>query len=480
MKILLLGFNKKTHSYTVKRVVRELKKRGHTVNYMSWRALVFAFSSKNLSIQRINGTDLKYYDYVIPKSPITSPKGETEGRLSHLYRHYYLVVKYINQHHKHALNEKTIQKLPVYDKLFQHYLLSNNGLPVVPSRLYTGKQVPNSVYNKFKKPYITKSIEGLAGKQVFLVEKRKEVRKLVERFGIGKLLVQKYIPIKHDYRVLVLGNKVVGGMKRTASDGDFRSNVSRGGAAEKIDVPKEMKEIAEKAAKVFGAEFCGVDIIKHKGKYYILEVNIFPGFEGFEAATKINVAEQLVSYIEKKYLWSLETEFTKKEKKGIFEALYKIEKENLEKPLTRPGFKETLLKRDLIVVKKEKKPIAYLTHYKKDDTRRVTRWGIAPKYRGQRIGRRMLRALISIARQEGDTNINAVLPAGNKKRQNTFKRAGFYKKDRLENYFAEGEDGVVFEYKILSSKRAKGAGLTKPKQKEKLKNKIKRTKKAKK
>ncbi|MDX1535240.1 MAG: GNAT family N-acetyltransferase [Candidatus Spechtbacterales bacterium] len=480
MKILLLGFNRKTKSYTVKKLVKELKKRGHTVNYMSWRALVFAFSTKKgVSIQRINGTDLKYYDYVIPKSPIKSSKTDTEGRLSRLYRHYYLVVRYINQHHKHALNEKTIQKLPVYDKLFQYYLLSNEGLPVVTSRLYTGKQTPSSVYDKFKKPYIVKSIEGLAGKQVFLIKDKEEIPDLVKSFGLGKLLVQRYIPIKHDYRILVLGNKVIGGMKRTSADDDFRTNVSRGGTADKIEPSKEMKDIAKKAAKVFGAEFCGVDLIKYKGKFYILEVNIFPGFEGFESATKINVAEQLVSHIEKKYLWSLEVEFNKKEKKAIFKDLYKIEKENLEKPLTEKGFKKTLKERDLIVIRKEKKPIAYLTHYKKENTRRVTRWGITPKYRGQRMGRRMLRALISISIKEGDEKINAVLPASNKKRQNTYKRAGFTKTEKLEGFFEE-DDGLVFEYKIIPSKRVKGAGLTRPKSKKKKGGKKKKNTKKKK
>lgn len=432
---------------------------------MSWRGLVFSFGKKGVSIQRVNGTDLKYYDYIIPKSPITKAAKESEVRLSHLYRHYFLVVKYINHFHKHALNEHTTKKLAFYDKLFQHFLLSTHDVPVVPSLLYTGKQTPKSVYDKFKKPYIIKSIEGLGGKQVFLITQRKAARKLLEKFGLGQLLVQKYVPITQDYRVLVLGNKAIGAMKRVAPGSDFRTNISIGGKAEKSSMSKEMQEVAVKATKVFNAEFAGVDIIKHKGIYYVLEVNIFPGFEGFEQATGINVARELVMYIEKKYLWSVESEFAKEDKKSIFENLYKIEKENLEKPLLTPKkFLKTVLERELVVINKERKPIAYLTHYKKDDVRRITRYGILPKYRGQRMGRRMLRALIKISKTERDLKINAVIPLSNKKRQTTFKRAGFKKTDTiLKDHFGESGDGVVYEYIINPEKRVKGPGLTKQK-----------------
>lgn len=476
MKILLLGFNENKTSYSAKRLVAELKKRGHTVNYMSWKGLVFSFTQNGVSIQRVNGTDLKYYDYIIPKAPIFTKKTENGALLSHLYRHYLLVVKYINQHNKHALNEKTTKKIPFYDKLLQHYLLSQAGLPVVSSRLYTGLRMPASVYKKFKKPYIIKGIEGRAGRQVFLIKKSKKEKEIIKNFELGKLLVQKYMPTKHDYRIIVIGNKVMGAMKRTAKKGEFRANFSLGGSIEKVSVSKEMELLAIRAAKVFNAEFAGVDILKYKNAYYILEVNIFPGFEGFEKATEVNIAKELVAYIEKKYLWSIQTEFTKKEKKDMFLALYKIEQENLEKPLTKKGFMKTILERELIVIKKENEPIAYLTHYQKNTTRRITRWGILPKYRGQRIGRRMLRQLVALAKQNNDKKINSVLPAENKKRQLTYKRAGFKKTEKLEKHFTDGTSGLVFEYIIHPTKRIKGAGLTKT-NKLPAKKIIKRTKK---
>ena len=462
MKILLLGFNKHKRSYTVKRLVSELKKRGHTVTYMSWSGLIFSFTKNGVKIQRVNGTDLKYYDYIIPKAPISTTKTEGGAFLSHLYRHYLLVVKYFNQHHKHVFNEKTIEKIPFYDKLLQHFILSNERISIVPSSLYTGMQLPSSVYKKYKKPYIVKSVEGRSGKQVFLIKRITKIKGLLNEFGIGKLLVQKYIPTKYDYRVITLGNKVVGVMKRTAPENDYRANISLGGRAEKATIDEDVKKLAISAAKAFNAEFAGVDIIQHKGRYYILEVNIFPGFEGFESVTGIDVAKELISYIERKYLWTLETDFTPKDKKEVFNDIFEIEKNNLEKPLSKKEFMETILKRDLIIIFKEQKPIAYLTHYKKDSVRRVTRWGILPKYRGQRMGRRMLRALIRISKETGDKKINALIPQNNKKRQNTFKHAGFKKtKEKRKNYFENNIDGIIFKYNLKRKRKTKGSGLTK-------------------
>src|SRR3989344_22662 len=463
MRILLLGFSAKKLPYVSRRLVQELKKRGHTVNYMFWGGLVFQFSKKGVVIKRPNGTDLKYYDYIIPRNPLFKGKEETTY-VSHLYRHYLLLVRYINEHYKHVLNEKTIIKIPFYDKLLQHYLLAKNGLPIVTSLLYTGKHTPDTVYKKFKKPYIAKNVEGSKGAQVFLIEKTEQIENLVGVSGPGKVLIQKYIPTKHDYRVIVIGGKIIGAMKRTAKEGEFRANVSLGGTAEEADVTPEMQRLALKAAKIFNAEFAGVDIIKYKNKHYILEVNIFPGFEGFESATKINVAEKLISYIEEKYLWSIETEFDTKTKKKIFDTLYKIEKDNpeqTEKPFTKKDFLDTVLQRDLIVIYKNQEPIAFMTHYLSGKMRRITRMGILKDFRGQRMGRRMIRQLIEISKTAKNKKINVIVPANNKRRQLSFKKAGFIKKGKKKGYFINNIDGLVYEYKIQKSKKTRSAGLTK-------------------
>jgi len=455
MKILLLGFNKKKNNYELKNLIKEFEKRGHDVDYAFWKGLIFSFSNHGVSIKKAKGgKDLKYYDFIIPRSPLSNfSKGKQKNKLylSHLYRHYLLLVDYTNKYGKHILNEKTSHKMLFYDKLFQHYLLSKEGLPIIPSVLYTGSNVPDTVVKKFKKPYISKSIEGSRGEQVFLIHNKSELESKIKEFGVGRMLIQKKISAGFDFRIIVIGNKVIGGMKRTAQEGEFRSNTSLGGYVEPIKISTELKNLAKKAARVFNAEFAGVDVIRDQGKYYILEVNIFPMFEGFEKATNINVAKELVAHIEKKYLWTIENELTKKEKRGIFDNLYRIEKgnpEQKEEPFTKKDFLDTILKRDLIAIYKNQKPIAYMTHYKAGNIRRITRMGILEQFREQRMGRRMIRELIKISKADKNKTINVIVPKNNKKRRLSFKKAGFKKKSTKSKYFATGVDGIVYEYKI--------------------------------
>lgn len=459
MKILLLGFKKKNTDYETKRLIAELKKRGHEVTFVLWSGITFSFTKKGgVEIRQVNGRDLKYFDYIIPRSPLSlgkqKGKNATGVYLSHLYRHYLLIVDYINQHHKHVLNEKVARSMPFYDKLFQHYLLTKNELPVLTSLLYTGRQIPDSVYRRFKTPYIVKSIEGSRGKQVFLIKDKNEIPKLLEQFGLGKLMVQRFIPIKEDFRIIVIGNKVIGGMRRIAAEGEFRTNFSLGGFTEGLTLSPRMQDLAIRAAKVFNAEFAGVDIVEHKGEYYILEVNLFPGFEGFESATRINVAEKLAAYIERKYLWSVEPRLKTLEKKKFFDTLYAIEKQNFEDSLSPRAFREAVAKQHIMIVKKEGKPIAYLMHTSQKNIRQVSRLVVANKYIGQRIGRRMLKELVRIARSEGDESIEAAVPKAYLRRQQSFKRAGFKQVRVEEGLFGRKGAGIIFEYKITPTKKA--------------------------
>jgi len=471
MKILLLGFKKKNTDYETKRLIDELKKRGHEVTFVLWSGITFSFTKKDgVEIRQVNGRDLKYFDYIIPRSPVAlgKQKGKNNATgvyLSHLYRHYLLIVDYINRHHKHVLNEKVARSMPFYDKLFQHYLLAKNELPVLTSLLYTGRQMPDSVYRRFKTPYIVKSIEGSRGKQVFLIHDKSEIPQLVEQFGLGKLMVQRFIPIKEGFRIIVIGNKVIGGMRRIAAEGEFRTNFSLGGFTEGLTLSPRMQDLAIRAAKVFNAEFAGVDIVEHKGEYYILEVNLFPGFEGFESATRINVAEKLAAYIERKYLWSVEPRLKLLEKKKFFDALYAIEKQNFEESLSPRAFREAVAKQDIMIVKKEGKPIAYLMHDSVKHIRQVSRLVVANKYIGQRIGRRMLKELVRIARDDGDASIEAAVPKAYLRRQQSFKRAGF-KQVRVETgLFGRKGDGIIFEYKLTPTKSVGVSRAAKPKKK---------------
>lgn len=436
MNILFLGLGTKDKdiSYETRQFVKELRKRNHTVDFALWSSISFSFTNKNGVEIKARGKDLKYFDYIIPRYPLSAlnrPKGKQlrhKVYVSRLYRHYLLIIDYINQQKKHILNEKVKDTMLFYDKLFQHYHLAQHDVPILSTLLYTGNQLPKSIYDKFKKPYILKSIEGSRGMQVHKINYKKDIPPLINKYGQSRLLVQKYIPQMRDYRIIVIGNKIIGGIERIATNNDFRANVALGAITKEIKITPEIDRISKKAAKVFNAEFAGVDVIEYKGKHYVLEVNIFPMFEGFEEATKTSVPRELAKYIEKKYLWSID-EIKKEDKKNMLESLYKIEQENQYDPMSKKDLESEIMRRRLVIVRKEGTPIAYATHYKKENERIISRLSVKKHHIGQRIGRRMIQKIMSIVKEEEKKKeikgIKSSIYIENKLRQESFELAGF-------------------------------------------------------
>jgi ribosomal protein S6--L-glutamate ligase len=111
-------------------------------------------------------------------------------------------------------------------------------------------------------------------------------------------MIQPFLATGHDYRVIVIGGKALGAMKKTAPKGEFLTNVVRGGTATKAELTKELRDLSVKAARLFQADYVGVDIMyDKKGNPYILEVNRGAQFEGFERSTGINIARQMIEWL---------------------------------------------------------------------------------------------------------------------------------------------------------------------------------------
>ena len=188
-------------------------------------------------------------------------------------------------------------------KIAQHGVFSENDIPVVPTRIfYTKDQVMESKFwREFGWPIVAKHAKGFQGKSVRKFDNFKELRRFVRRINeknLGMFLWQKCLPTKWDIRVIVLGGKVLGAMKRSAAGDEFRSNFSLGGRVEPWNLSEGDRILAEKVAKVCGLDYCGVDIMKdNEGKSFILEVNRQCQFKGFEQSTGINVAKAVVELI---------------------------------------------------------------------------------------------------------------------------------------------------------------------------------------
>lgn len=190
------------------------------------------------------------------------------------------------------------------DKLRSLQLLARDGvgLPVTGFADST-KDVDGLIEIAGGAPLVVKLIEGTQGVGVILAETKKAAQAVIEAFrGLdANILVQEFIKEAggSDIRCFVVGGRVVAAMKRQGAPGEFRSNLHRGGHAEKIKLTPEERSTARRAAKSMGLNVSGVDILRSNHGPVVMEVNSSPGLEGIEAATQVDVSGKIIEYIEK-------------------------------------------------------------------------------------------------------------------------------------------------------------------------------------
>ncbi|MBW2937116.1 RimK family alpha-L-glutamate ligase [Aureisphaera sp. CAU 1614] len=154
-----------------------------------------------------------------------------------------------------------------------------------------------------KAPLIIKILQGTHGQGVILAETQASALSTIETLKTAnvRFIVQEFIAESKgcDLRAIVVDGKVVASMKRQSKEGDFRSNLHRGGSSEQIKLTHEEETIALKAAKALGLGVCGVDILQGKEGPLVLEINSTPGLEGIETTTGIDIAQSIITYIER-------------------------------------------------------------------------------------------------------------------------------------------------------------------------------------
>jgi len=190
------------------------------------------------------------------------------------------------------------------DKLRSLQLLSRKGigLPVTGFASAPG-DVRDMISMVGGAPLVIKLLEGTQGIGVVLAETQKATESVIEAFmGLrANILVQEFIAEAGgaDIRCFVVGDRVIAAMKRQGAEGEFRSNLHRGGSAELVKLSPEERATAVRAAKVMGLNVAGVDLLRSSRGPMVLEVNSSPGLEGIEAATGKDVAEIIMKFIEK-------------------------------------------------------------------------------------------------------------------------------------------------------------------------------------
>jgi ribosomal protein S6--L-glutamate ligase len=287
MKILILSRN--AALYSTDALVKAAESRGHEVRVVDYLRCYMNITSRKPRIY-VDGEELKA-DAVIPRIAATHT----------FYGN--AVVRQFEMMGVFTVND-SVAIARSRDKLRSMQLLARKGvgLPVTAFAHHTDA-TSELIKMCGGAPLVIKLLEGTQGAGVVLAETPNTAQSVIEAFKAGNMniLVQEFIKEAKgaDIRCIVVGGKVVAAMKRQAKDGEFRSNLHRGGSAEKVKISPEERAVASRAAKAMGLNVAGVDLLRSNHGPVVMEVNSSPGLEGIEQCSGKDVAGMIIEYIER-------------------------------------------------------------------------------------------------------------------------------------------------------------------------------------
>lgn len=289
MKIAILSRN--SNLYSTRRLREAAEERGHDVDIIDTLHCYMDITSSRPTV-RYHGAELPSYDAIIPRIGASVTFYGTA------------VARQFEMMGTYNINE-SVAISRSRDKLRSLQLLSRKGIGL-PRTGFACKpdNIKDLIKNVGGAPVVIKLLEGTQGIGVVLADTAKAAESVIEAFmGLkANILVQEYIKEAGgaDIRCLVVGGKVVAAMKRQGAEGEFRSNLHRGGSAELVKLSRIERETALNAAKAMGLSFCGVDLLRSINGPMVMEVNSSPGLEGIENATGLDVAGKVIEFLEKK------------------------------------------------------------------------------------------------------------------------------------------------------------------------------------
>jgi len=288
LRIAVLSRNE--NLYSTRRLKEAGEARGHEVDIIDTLHCYMDITKSRPTV-RYYGEELPRYDAVIPRIGASITFYGTS------------VVRQFEMMGSFCVNE-SVAISRSRDKLRSLQLLSRKGVGL-PRTGFANKpdNIKDLIKNVGNAPLVIKLLEGTQGIGVVLAETNKAAESIIEAFmGLkANILVQEFIKEAGgaDIRCLVVNGRVVAAMKRQGAEGEFRSNLHRGGHASLVRLSKEERATATNAAKVMGLNFCGVDILQSDNGPVVMEVNSSPGLEGIETATGKDVASMVFEFIEK-------------------------------------------------------------------------------------------------------------------------------------------------------------------------------------
>ncbi len=288
MKIVVLSAN--PNLYSTKRIIEAGTKKGHEMVVVNHTKCDLVIEKRKPAVI-YKGEEIKDVDGVIPRI------GASVTFFGTAVVRQFEMMKTFTATESQALVRSR-------DKLRSLQILARAGLDL-PKTVFSNysKDVGNIVEKVGGAPLVIKILEGTQGLGVVLADNKNSAESILEAFnGLqARVIVQEFIKEAKgaDLRAFIVDGVVVGAMKRQGKEGEFRSNLHRGGSAEIVELTDEEENAALKAARVMGLGIAGVDMLQSERGPLILEVNSSPGLEGIEAATGKDIAKQIIKYVER-------------------------------------------------------------------------------------------------------------------------------------------------------------------------------------
>lgn len=288
MKIGILSTNARL--YSTRRLFEAGKERGHDMSIINHKRCYMNITSHRPGIH-LKGEAIEGIDAIIPRIGASISFYGTA------------VVRQFEMMGVYSVNE-SVAITRSRDKLRASQLLARRGIGLPVTGFANSPDDTDDLLEFVGgAPVVIKLLEGTQGVGVVLAETKKAAESVIEAFSGLKanFMVQEYIKEAGgaDIRCLVIGDKVVASMKRQGKEGEFRSNLHRGGSATLIKITPEERSTAVRSAKVMGLNVAGVDLLRSNHGPVVLEVNSSPGLEGIENATQKDVAGMIIDFIQK-------------------------------------------------------------------------------------------------------------------------------------------------------------------------------------
>ncbi|MGI0480468.1 30S ribosomal protein S6--L-glutamate ligase [Geminocystis sp. CENA526] len=288
MKIAILSQDNSL--YSTKRIKEAGEKRGHEMKVVNYLRCYMNITSHKPTVV-YGGKTLENFDAVIPRI------GASKTFYGLAVVRQFEVMGVFSANESQAISRSR-------DKLRCVQILAREGIGLpVTGFAHDTEDIDGLIETVGGAPLVIKLLEGTQGIGVVLAETYQAAKSVIQAFkGLNaNILVQEFIKEAGgaDIRCFVVGNKVVAAMKRQGPEGDFRSNLHRGGKAEKIKLTPEERSTAIRSAKAMGLRIAGVDLLRSNHGPVVMEVNSSPGLEGIEKASQVDVADKIIDFIEK-------------------------------------------------------------------------------------------------------------------------------------------------------------------------------------